>query len=403
MLREISPARVFARPTADDLWLGPTQESALSLLATQASVRALLGPLSSGRTTLLRHLAEQPSNRDATLRVPGPQRRRAAVLKCLLQAAGLDTGKLNTDVMRGLFDVYLQERLGRGERVIIEVDDADGFGPAAWSEIQRLRDGAGLETGPELLLSLVHLDAASSPAADYVRSLQAPVLVVLSWMNANAITWYLDWRLKRFDLPGVFTAEAVRLIARCSRGCFASVDHICQMALLLLRNRAGSQVDVLLVREALRALRRQRQLPVNAPEAIEARVIVSRDGDVIEQTTVGDRCLIGRSKLNDLCLENVYLSRHHMAIIRGESGYYLSDLNSVNGVFLNGQRVHSAPVGDGDMLQLGPYRLQLVLEAKTGEPGLLPSGIDVEVAGLADTASLPVSVGTKSSHLKVIK
>jgi hypothetical protein len=48
----VSPARVFARPTADQIWLGPSQRAALSQLSRPAQVRLIVGPGSCGKTTL---------------------------------------------------------------------------------------------------------------------------------------------------------------------------------------------------------------------------------------------------------------------------------------------------------------------------------------------------------------
>ena len=53
----VSPARVFARPTADQIWLGPAQQAALSQLSGTTRVRSLVGPPSSGKSTLLNHVS----------------------------------------------------------------------------------------------------------------------------------------------------------------------------------------------------------------------------------------------------------------------------------------------------------------------------------------------------------
>ena len=323
------------------------------------------------------------------------------MLRTLVRSAGLEADGLGPEEMHRLIDVFVQERRAKGQRVVIEVDDADRFGPAAWSEIARMRaDGTADPAAPDLLLGLVHIDESSSPAADFIRSLEAPDLVVLSWMSANGVCWYLDWRLRRFGLEGLVTPAATRLIARCTRGCFAAVDHVCQMALLLLRNRSGNQIDVGLVREAIRTLKRQRELrhPAAAPRP-KAELIVSRDGTVLRRATVRGRFLIGRSHFNDLSLDSSYLSRHHLAIVRGETGYYLSDLNSVNGVSLNGQRVQSAPVGDGDVIAVGPYRIKVSLGETIG--GHRVAGR--ETAELAETAVMPAPAKPEPTHLKVIK
>ena len=87
--------------------------------------------------------------------------------------------------------------------------------------------------------------------------------------------------------------------------------------------------------------------------------MVSRGGKVVARVTLGQRTLIGRSEHNDVCLPSPYLSRHHAVIVGTPEGYYLVDLNSVNGVLLNGQRIERAVLCDEDVLAMGPFRLKV--------------------------------------------
>ena len=50
---------------------------------------------------------------------------------------------------------------------------------------------------------------------------------------------------------------------------------------------------------------------------------MTRDGKLLHQVAVGARVLIGRGHFNDITLDSTYLSRHHLVIIRGETGYLL--------------------------------------------------------------------------------
>ena len=70
---------------------------------------------------------------------------------------------------------------------------------------------------------------------------------------------------------------------------------------------------------------------------------------------------IGRSPTADICLEDPSVSRRHAMILReGESVRILDD-RSLNGVFVNGERVTARVLEDGDVLQLG--RNELVFAA----------------------------------------
>ena len=68
--RVVSPARVFARPTADEIWLGAAQRAALSQLSHPAQIRVIVGPRSSGKTTLLHYLGAHLHSGAAVLHSP---------------------------------------------------------------------------------------------------------------------------------------------------------------------------------------------------------------------------------------------------------------------------------------------------------------------------------------------
>jgi hypothetical protein len=353
---------------------------------------------------MLRHLAFRTAEQAVSLRVSGPVTKPAAILTALLKSTGLEADGLDASDMRRLISVYAQDRLAKGKRVIVELDDADRLDRHGWREVENLLALTANGRQPELLMSLVHVDDDSSPAASYVRQQEAPALSVLAWLEPREVSSYLRWRLGRFDLEGINTPAATRLIARCTHGCFAAIDHIAQMTLLLLRQRSGDQINVNVVREATRRLQQQHQSrsashcePATS-EPMTAKVIVSEAGKVIREVRFRDRLLIGRSEMNDLCIDNAYLSRHHAVIIRTDRGYYLSDLNSVNGIGLNGQPVQSTPLGDGDVFCIGPYRIKL----KGTEPVYINTSNSEVAAALADTTVMPAP-GLEPAHLKVIK
>jgi len=64
--------------------------------------------------------------------------------------------------------------------------------------------------------------------------------------------------------------------------------------------------------------------------------------------------VIGRALDADVPINSTDLSRRHVRIKRAASGQHLlQDLESRNGVFVNGVKVHSATLHDGDSVQLG--------------------------------------------------
>jgi FHA domain/Double zinc ribbon len=65
----------------------------------------------------------------------------------------------------------------------------------------------------------------------------------------------------------------------------------------------------------------------------------------------------GRSPDSDIFLDDVTVSRRHAQFTRTEEGYVVEDVGSLNGTYLNRERIEQALVGNGDEVQIGKFRL----------------------------------------------
>jgi hypothetical protein len=66
---------------------------------------------------------------------------------------------------------------------------------------------------------------------------------------------------------------------------------------------------------------------------------------------------IGRSPECAIFLDDVTVSRKHAVFTQANDRWQLEDQGSLNGTFVNRQRVEVAELTDGDELQIGKYRL----------------------------------------------
>ena len=98
---------------------------------------------------------------------------------------------------------------------------------------------------------------------------------------------------------------------------------------------------------------------VRAPGAILRAV--SRDGRQREVRIDGTQLTIGRSPDNGLALDDARVSRHHARLRARHGMLVLSDLDSTNGVRVNGVRVAEVVLGVGDRIEIGDT--VLVVEA----------------------------------------
>jgi len=76
---------------------------------------------------------------------------------------------------------------------------------------------------------------------------------------------------------------------------------------------------------------------------------------------------IGRSRDNDLTLNEPSVSRHHAVIIQSATGTVLRDLGSANGTFINKLRITEQPLHDGDTILLGRAELRFEAPAEVSD------------------------------------
>ncbi|TFV56816.1 ATP-binding cassette domain-containing protein [Mycobacterium sp. PS03-16] len=62
---------------------------------------------------------------------------------------------------------------------------------------------------------------------------------------------------------------------------------------------------------------------------------------------------IGRASDNDIVIPDVLASRHHASLVPAAGGTEIVDARSINGTFVNGARVESALLNDGDVVTIG--------------------------------------------------
>lgn len=81
--------------------------------------------------------------------------------------------------------------------------------------------------------------------------------------------------------------------------------------------------------------------------------------DTVLQTVKfdGELLRIGRSRENDIVLENLSVSRQHGQIRLHDGRFILTDMNSANGILLNGVRVTKTEIVDEDVITIGKHKL----------------------------------------------
>ncbi len=86
----------------------------------------------------------------------------------------------------------------------------------------------------------------------------------------------------------------------------------------------------------------------------------SPDGEVVTSALQREWTRIGRSLAADIRFDDPTVSRRHALIVRQPDGLRVLDDRSLNGVFVNGERVEWSTLADGDEIVIGRHHLHFV-------------------------------------------
>jgi len=117
-----------------------------------------------------------------------------------------------------------------------------------------------------------------------------------------------------------------------------------------------------------------------ATEATEAAEELAADAAAVEALPAGTALLVvrrgpnagsrflldsdlttaGRHPESDIFLDDVTVSRRHAEFYRHPRGFTVRDVGSLNGTYVNRERIEEADLSDGDEVQVGKFRLMFL-------------------------------------------
>ena len=121
-------------------------------------------------------------------------------------------------------------------------------------------------------------------------------------------------------------------------------------------------------------------LEAEVEEEVAAPVEELRDGTAMlvvrRGPNAGSRFLLdkdvvtaGRHPESDIFLDDITVSRRHAEIRRSSSGFTVHDVGSLNGTYLNRERVEDGDLVGGDELQIGKFKLVFFAGGRPGAAG----------------------------------
>jgi type II secretory pathway predicted ATPase ExeA len=335
----------------------------------------ITGEIGSGKTTLLQSFLGELGDDIVYAVVSQTQLTPTQFLQAVLTEFGFKPFNKRKVELLDMINMFLIEQYSNGKKVVLIIDEAQNLSKKVLEEVRMM---SGIETHKEKVLRII---LAGQP--ELKETLDSPSLKQLVQrvrlrfhigpLDKRETREYVEHRLKvagreRTDL---IDATAYTDIFRFSGGLPRLINTLCDTALLCAfaeeKNTVGSEDVMSAVEElgwqeheyATGQYRRLTQLvPLPATAAHLTRIEVHSKGKMVSEHLFGaGRVIVGRSPDNEIYIKSKFVSRHHAQITSDASGCFIEDLNSTNGVSVDGQKIKKYQLQDGDVVMLGIHEL----------------------------------------------
>jgi type II secretory pathway predicted ATPase ExeA len=308
-------------------------------LGQHGGVALIQGPGGSGKTTIVTEQAGWLSRDSSVAIVDGKQLSPQRMLTGMLSQFGIEADTENDEQLMELVDDFLTGQPYPNPAPVLIVDNVD-LAPSSslrllnWLAALEVRDRYALRivlTGQERIASLVRLDGMHSLAR------RNPATYSLNPLSAREAMIYLRTRLIAAgsdDSETVFPIDVTDRLCRLSRGWPGVLNGLALELIVRMQETETRE---------------------SAP-----RAIVTRDGETLQELALTKRqYIIGRSRLADILIEDMYVSKLHALLQVYSNALVLLDLNSTNGTTVNSAAAPKTVLKNNDVISLGRHRIKV--------------------------------------------
>ena len=340
----------------------PSQHDAFhfldEVLADGRGAGLLHGPEVAGKSDLIEQIAHKVSERAAVAVVDGAKLKPTAFLAKALTEYGYELGLSSVDELLNMLGVFAVQQTRSREAPVLIIENFNRMYPSSLHVLCKL---ALLSVNDRSALRLILVGDCK-----YEQVINAPNMAAIAErlygafqlqpLTAKESLIYLYARLQALGIEHpdtVFVGNVREALHEATEGWPGKLDSVAE-ALVARADQFPLELDV-----ALADCRTDSDGEDAIPE-----LIVSYDGVVTARIRlVRERYLLGRSELNDIILDNRFISKHHALLVSSGYGLVLVDMKSRNGSFVNSERVRNRILQNNDIVSLGDYRIKVICPA----------------------------------------
>jgi general secretion pathway protein A len=359
----------------------------------------ITGEIGSGKTTLIESFLQEIQKDVVVAQINQTQVSAVDFLQAVLVQFGFSPFKMKKAELIATLNDFLVEQYAADRKVLLIVDEAQNLSSRVLEEIRLL---SGVETTKEKVLRII---LAGQP--ELSEKLDAPELVQLAQrirlrfhlgtLTPAEMRAYIQHRLEVAGAGDrtIFAEETFPEIYRYTGGVPRLINTLCDTAMMSAygvdrdhvipdditasvqelhwvefkaRMHAATrpQADQLAMSRATATAENAASAATATPEVareIVGRLIIATEGRTLTDLPLRvGRLILGRTPDNDLQIESRFVSRHHCQLITTAHGCVIEDLNSTNGIHVQGKRVRRHNLNDGDVVVIGTHELMYVDE-----------------------------------------
>ena len=346
------------------------------LFHVRDGIGVITGDPGVGKSVVLEHVLADLEEDVVLARIQQTQLTAAEFLLAVCLKFGFNPETSNKAQLTEAIYWFCRKTHFSGKFVLLVVDESQRLKPQVLEEIRML---ANMEKNGRKLLHVVlsgqpELNLLLSPQRKDALSQQVRLSCHIPPLTQEEVGRYIEYRLwiaggeHTVDFPG----ELLPLIMRFTGGIPRLINVLCDMTLIAACISNTRYVDERALLAAIQKLgwppysERTGNLPKEcllprpgpAESHNQPRLSVYNKGQIIAEYNLDkERLQIGRGTTQDIRLKGRKASRFHAQIVNIDGKFYLQDLNSTNGTYVNKQTITWHSLSNGDHFKIADYVL----------------------------------------------
>lgn len=361
----------------------------------------LSGEIGTGKTILLKRLCKDLGSNVKIINISQTQLDLDDLLRFLLyELSGSFEGSSRAEFIIRIRENLL-DRKKSGEKILLVLDESQNLNRECLEEIRLLADE--MYEGE----NLINVILAGQPEIEKnidlygLEQLKQRIRITyrLTELKQSDVAPYIDFRtyisygykpyqplntalisssiikVQSKDFRRLFRSRSYGAIYKFTRGIPRLINALCETSLVLAFGENKKVINEGLIIQAVDELGwlameddgDNKDLEEASSHDSLFSIDVSQDGKLIKSIGVSHLPFaIGRSDINDLVLINKTVSKQHAMLDYQNNNLIIKDCNSTNGVKINGLKVVAHVISNGEIAQIGRYKLRFVLGVREG-------------------------------------